>query len=167
LDETDAIHNEDLDIVSITDTVTWRVRPAQPTDGNAMAALAEQLGYPCTGTEVRKRLDDMKDPAQYGAFVAVRPQGELVGWIGAYVFRAIELAPFAEISGLVVERTLRSRGIGKALLNAAEDWARKVGLPAISVNSSLTRELAHRFYVSNGYELVKTQKIFRKSFSSR
>jgi GNAT superfamily N-acetyltransferase len=108
----------------------------------------------------------MMDPAQYGAFVAVRPQGEIVGWIGTYVFRTVELAPFAEISGLVVERTLRSRGIGKALLNAAEAWARKVGLPAILVNSNITRARAHHFYVSNGYELVKTQRIFRKSFSS-
>jgi len=129
-----------------------------------MAALAEQLGYPCTGAEVRKRLDDMKDPRQYGAFVAVRSQGEVVGWIGAYILRAIELDPSAEISGLVVDGTLRSRGIGKALLNAAEDWVKSLGLADISVNSNITRERAHRFYLSNGYELVKTQKIFRKSF---
>ena len=153
--------------MSITKTITCRVRPALPTDENAMAALAEQLGYPCTGAEVRKRLDDMKDPTQYGAFVAVRPHGEVVGWIGAYVFRAVELAPFAEISGLVVDGTLRSRGIGKALLTAAEDWARSIGLAVISVNSNITRERAHRFYVSNGYELVKRQNIFRKNFSSR
>lgn len=131
-----------------------------------MAALAEQLGYPCTESEVRKRLNEMKDPAQYGAFVAERPQGEIVGWIGVYVSRAVELAPFAEISGLVVEKTLRSQGIGKALLHAAEDWAKKVGLAVILVNSNVTRARAHQFYVNNGYELVKTQRIFRKSFSS-
>lgn len=164
VERTHSIPNEDLDIRSLTNTVTCRVRPAQPTDGNAMAALAEQLGYPCTGAEVRRRLDAMKDLTQYGAFVAVHPPGEIVGWIGTRVFRAVELAPFAEISGLVVEATLRSRGIGKALLKAAEDWARRVGLPVISVNSNLARERAHQFYIRNGYELVKTQRIFRKSF---
>jgi len=109
----------------------------------------------------------MNDPTQYGAFVAVRPHGEVVGWISVYVLRALELDPFAEISGLVVDGRLRSRGIGKALLKAAEDWASGIGLAVISVNSNITRERAHRFYVSNGYELVKTQNIFRKSISSR
>jgi len=165
LDDT-LIHDEALVIVSTIETVTCQVRPAQPSDAEAMASLAEQLGYPCTGTEVRKRLNEMKDPVQYGAFVAVRPQGEIAGWIGAYVFRAVELAPFVEISGLVVEKTLRSRGIGKALLNAAEDWARNAELPVILVTSNITRARAHQFYLSNGYELVKTQRIFRKSFSS-
>lgn len=151
----------------ITETISCRVRPALPTDENAIAALAEQLGYPCTGAEVRKRLDDMKDPAQYSAFVAVGPHGEVVGWIGAYVLRAVELAPFAEISGLVVDRTLRSRGIGKTLVKAAEDWASSIGLSVISVNSNITRERAHRFYVSNGYELAKTQNTFCKNISSK
>lgn len=148
-------------------TETIICRPAQPADGEAMAFLAEQLGYPCTGAEVRKRLDEMKDPMQYGAFVAERSQGEVVGWIAANVLRTVELAPFAEISGLVVDEKLRSRGIGKALLNAAEDWAKRVGLAVISVNSNKIRARAHRFYLSNGYELVKTQKIFCKTFSSR
>ena len=105
----------------------------------------------------------MKDASLYGVFVAVLPQDEVVGWMGAYLFRSVELDPLAEISGLVVDETLRSRGIGKALLNAAEDWARGLGCAAISVNSNTIRDRAHHFYVSNQYELVKTQKIFRKS----
>jgi GNAT superfamily N-acetyltransferase len=115
------------------------------------------------GKEVRKRLGDMKDATQYGVFVAVLPQGEVIGWVGVYVFRAVELDPYADISGLVVDETLRSRGIGKALLNAAEDWGRRAGCGAISVNSNISRGRAHRFYECNGYELVKTQNIFRKN----
>lgn len=141
----------------------FAVRPARFTDGNAMAALALQLGYQCTEQEVRKRLGDMKDASMYGVLVAVLPQDEVVGWIGAYVFRSVVLDPLAEISGLVVEETLRSGGIGKALLNAAEDWARSVGCAAISVNSNIIRDRAHHFYVSNNYELIKTQKQFRKT----
>ena len=148
---------------SVTASKAFAVRPARTTDGNAMAALALQLGYRCTRQEVRKRLGDMKDASLYGVFVAVLPQDEVVGWMGAYVFRSVELDPFAEISGLVVNEKLRSRGIGKALLNAVEDWARSVGCAAISVNSNIIRDRAHHFYVSNKYELVKTQKTFRKS----
>ena len=150
-------------MASVTAPKAFAVRPARASDGNTMAALARQLGYQCTEQEVRKRLGDMNDASRYGVFVAVLPQEEVVGWMGAYVFHSVELDPFAEISGLVVDETLRSRGIGKALLNAAEDWARSVGCAAISVNSNILRDRAHHFYARNKYELVKTQKIFRRS----
>lgn len=142
------------------------VRPAQLRDSNAIACLAIQLGYECTETEVRKRLEEMKDPTQYGVFVAALPEIEVAGWLGIHVFRAVELENIAAISGLVVDQTVRSRGIGGSLLHAAEEWARVAGCDAISVNSNVTRDRAHRFYMNRGYELVKTQRIFRKSLSS-
>lgn len=72
--------------MSVTEAITYRVRPALPADEDAMAARAEQLGYIRTGAEARKRLDDMRDPTRYGAFVAVRPHGEVVGWIARMFF---------------------------------------------------------------------------------
>ena len=150
-------------MVSVTTPPTCAVRAARPTDGNAMAALAVQLGYQCTEAEVRKRLGDMKDPAQYGIFVAELLDGQVAGWVAVYVFRAIELDTFAEISGLVVDETLRSRGVGKMLVGAAEEWARDLGCTAVSVHSNVIRDRAHRFYTSNGYELLKTQKMFCKN----
>jgi GNAT superfamily N-acetyltransferase len=139
------------------------VRPAQPCDCDAMADLAVQLGYECTGEEVQKRLSHMQDPNGYAVFVAELPEGRIAGWIGAYVLRSVETGSCVEISGLVVDQNVRSRGIGKMLLDSAEQWARSVGCDAISVRSNVKRDRAHRFYINNGYELVKTQKEFRKN----
>jgi GNAT superfamily N-acetyltransferase len=61
---------------------------------------------------------------------------------------------------------MRSRGIGKILLSAAEDWARSIGFDVISVHSNVTRDRAHRFYLEHGYAHVKTQKEFHKSLRS-
>lgn len=141
---------------------TCTVRPAQPHDCDEMAELAGQLGYECTGEEVRERLCHMQDADQYAVFVAELPGGQLAGWIGAYLFRCVETASCAEISGLVVKHDLRSRGIGKRLLDAAEEWARSIGCDAMSVRSNVKRERAHRFYTNNGYEQVKTQNLFHK-----
>jgi GNAT superfamily N-acetyltransferase len=138
------------------------VRPAQPCDCERIAFLAGQLGYPSTGEEVRKRLSQMLDANQYAVFVAELPAGQIAGWIGLYVFRAVELETTVEISGLIVDEGIRSCGIGKILLDAAEAWARSLGCSAISVRSNVTRDRAHRFYTANGYEHVKTQKEFRK-----
>lgn len=157
-----ALEYEDFHMVLASAPPTCAVRAAQPSDSNALASLATQLGYECKEVQVQQRLRGMMDPRQYGVFVAERAQGQVVGWVCVCVFRTVELDTFAEISGLVVDESLRSRGIGKTLLQAAEEWARRTGCVAIAVHSNVTRNRAHQFYLSNRYELVKTQKMFRK-----
>lgn len=138
------------------------VRLARRSDSDRIAELAGQLGYPSTGEEVRKRLSQMQDAKQHAVFVAEILTGQVAGWIGIGVFRAVELETFAEITGLIVDEDTRSCGIGKMLLDAADKWARRVGCPVISVRSNVTRDRAHQFYTNNGYEYVKTQKELRK-----
>ncbi len=73
----------------------------------------------------------------------------------------------AEISGLIVDEGVRCCGIGKMLIAAAEEWARRVGCRVISVRSNVKRNRAHQFYTNNGYEHVKTQKELRKKLTSK
>jgi GNAT superfamily N-acetyltransferase len=138
------------------------VRPPKLADLERMADLAGQLGYECTGMDVRARLDAMWDSNQYAVYVAELPQGQIGGWIGVYVFRTVETDCCAEISGLVVDQQIRSRGIGTLLLEAAEQWAHRHRCTTISVRSNVTRDRAHQFYRNHGYELTKTQKSFLK-----
>ncbi len=142
------------------------IRPPRPADLDRMAVLAGQLGYPCTAEQVRARLERMQDPAGYAVFVAELPGGQLAGWIGAYLFRTVETDGHAEISGLVVDEGLRSRGVGKALLEAAEAWARSRGCDLMSVRSNVIRGRAHAFYERHGYACTKTQKTFHKRIAT-
>jgi GNAT superfamily N-acetyltransferase len=91
------------------------------------------------------------------------PMVKFAGWIGAQLFRSVETDSFAEISGLVVAEGNLSRGFGKLLLDTIEQWVRRIDCEVIAVRSNAVRQRAHRFYRNNGYELVKTQKIFRKN----
>ena len=141
------------------------VRPPEQGDHDAMADLAEQLGYPCTGKQVRMRLREMEDLNQYAIYVAKFSGGQIAGWICVYLFRAVELDTCAEISGLIVNQQVRSHGIGKSLLDAAEQWARYRGCDAILVRSNVTRDHAHQFYARNGYQHIKTQKAFFKNIA--
>lgn len=151
-------------LTSVSSTqLTCSVRAPLPGDYDKMAGLAGQLGYESTGADVQTRLDEMCDPNLYAVYVAELPGGRIAGWVAVYMFRAVELDRFAEISGLIVDQQIRSLGIGKALLDVAEQWARSRGCSTISVRSNVTRERAHRFYAHNGYEHIKTQKEFRKS----
>jgi GNAT superfamily N-acetyltransferase len=141
------------------------IRPPAPADFHAMAELAGQLGYPCTAREVRVRLATLKDPRQYAVFVAEAPDGQVTGWIGVYIFRSVETAPCAQISGLIVDRALRSRGIGQLLLDAAAKWARRRGCGEIAVHTNVIRRRAHRFYERHGFQHVKTQKFLSKQLT--
>jgi GNAT superfamily N-acetyltransferase len=142
---------------------TCIVCPPEPGDYYGMAGLAGQLGYPCTGDQIRMRVAEMRDTIQYAIYVARLPGGQIAGWIGVYLFRAVEIDSCAEISGLIVDQQVRSRGIGKALLDAVEVWARSHGCAAILVHSNVKRDRAHGFYKKNGYERTKTQELLRKS----
>ncbi len=142
---------------------TCAVRTPEPGDYDKMADLAGQLGYRSTAAEVRLRLSEMTDSSQYAVYVAQLPEGQIGGWITVHMFRAVELDTCAEISGLIVDCEVRSRGIGKVLLDAAEAWARSRGCAVISVHSNVKRGRAHAFYKRNGYEWTKTQEEFRKS----
>jgi GNAT superfamily N-acetyltransferase len=143
------------------------IRTAQSQDCNRIADLAVQLGYECTEEEVHRRLRAMQSSRQYAVYVADLSGRHVVGWIAAFLFRAVELDTFAEISGLIVDEAHRCSGIGKLLLDATEKWAQYVGCSAISVHSNLTRDRAHRFYTNNGFELMKTQRMFHKPLVAR
>ena len=132
-----------------------------------MAELAGQLGYPCTPQQIEKHLAGMQDARQYAVYVAELANGQVAGWIGTYVHRSVELDSFAEINGLVVDDKVRSRGVGKLLLEAAERWARSCGCDTIGVRSKVERHDAHRFYEKNRYGWTKTQKSFHKALTAR
>jgi GNAT superfamily N-acetyltransferase len=136
---------------------TCAVRPAQPCDCDAMADLARQLGYECTGEEARKRLSDMHDANHYTVFVA-----ELVG--GKSQAGSVRMYSAASKSAdWSWTKIFALYGIGRMLIDAAKQWARRVPCHAISVRSNVKRDRAHRFYTNNGYKHVKTQKEFRKN----
>jgi len=61
-----------------------------------------------------------------------------------------------------VDEQVRSGGVGWLLLEAAEQWARRMRCGVMSLCSNVIRERAHSFYERHGYEHYKTQKAFRK-----
>jgi GNAT superfamily N-acetyltransferase len=64
--------------------------------------------------------------------------------------------------GLVVDESVRSRGIGARLLERGEAWAQERGCRTMLVGTRITRERAHRFYERQGYDLLKTSHFFEK-----
>jgi GNAT superfamily N-acetyltransferase len=142
-----------------------KIRRAEIEDIPAIVDLSIQLGYPTTPEATKDRFLEIQQKQDHYILIAETEHQSVSGWI--HVFRSIwlESPPFAELGGLIVDETSRSEGIGKGLLKAAESWAKKQGLTIIRVRSNVIRERAHKFYLREGYQIIKSQHVFEKQLS--
>ena len=136
------------------------IRAAEPGDAAALASLTAELGYDPGGVEDRVP-GIISDPGS-GLLVA-EVGGEVAGWVHVSESVPVQVAPFAEVSGLVVAEEVRGTGVGAALMQAAIEWARERGLVRMRVRSNAVREGAHRFYERLGFAVEKTSLTFYKA----
>jgi GNAT superfamily N-acetyltransferase len=149
----------------MADSVTVVVRQMRPEDAGAVANLTTQLGYASTEDEIRRRYDLIKDRWDARLFVAQRAGNVIAGWIHVQATYLLECDARAEIWGLVVSDSARGSGVGRRLVEAAEEWALMRGLGVIVLRSNCLRTDAQRFYEHLGYKVTKTQNAFRKTLT--
>jgi ribosomal protein S18 acetylase RimI-like enzyme len=147
----------------MTLTTAFVIRQMLPEDAAAVAGLTSQLGYPATESEIKRRFDRIKDRWDARLFVAKQPEHLIVGWIHVQATYLLEADPRAEIWGLVVAEGARGLGVGRALVEAAEEWAGRLNLDVVVVRSNQVRVRARGFYEHLGYTVTKTQHAFRKT----
>src|SRR5207245_9286137 len=63
---------------------------------------------------------------------------------------SIRYGPRCWLQDLVVTKSYRSKGAGKALLSAATDWAHDRSCTHLELASGAGRKDAHRFYLREG-----------------
>ncbi len=88
-------------------------------------------------------------------FVAARPGGGLGGFLEAGTRKYAEggeSSPVGYIEGWYVDEDLREQGIGKALVKAAEDWARSQGLTEMGSDTWLENDISIQAHLKMGYE---------------
>lgn len=145
-------------------TAEIKISPAEPQDAEGIANLCAQLGYPTSQDQLAQRLQRIAAWQQHAVFVARLINRRVVGWVHIFV-RPLLIADLgAALGGVVVDETLRGRGIGRRLMARAEQWARKRGCTIVWVRSRTTRHDAHAFYTSIGFETTKTSLTFEKHF---
>jgi len=128
------------------------IRDAELDDAAELAALMCELGYETKRTEMETRLKLILSNPGYKTFVATI-DGCICGMIGTLTYPSYEHNDASgRILALVTASTARRRGIGRALIATVEkDFAQR-GIRRVSLDTRLTREDAHTFYESLGYE---------------
>jgi GNAT superfamily N-acetyltransferase len=127
------------------------IRTAESRDRDALARLIGQLGYEAPPDQVAERLRMMEGEGR--VVLVAEVDGEVIGCLSTSVMRVLHRpAPVGRISMMVIEEALRGRGIGGALVRAAEHALADQGCYMVEVTSHVRRTAAHRFYERLGYE---------------
>ena len=136
------------------------IRPAETADAAALAELMTQLGYPTRTSEMEMRMETICADKNYATFVAVS-EGRVCGMIGTRISCSFEHnSPGGAILALVVSEKIRGRGVGHALIAAAENDFAQRNIRRVAVYTHFRRTEAHEFYeklgyTKNGFRLVK------------
>ena len=101
-------------------------------------------------------------------FLAERANGSVCGFIevGARsVADGCDSSPVGYIEGWYVDADMRLTGVGRALVAAAEDWARAAGYSEMGSDALLDNTVSHDAHKRLGYAEVDRQVTFRKSLT--
>jgi len=140
------------------------IRRLEPGDGADLhLVIRDALGYDIDEALIRERIEALGDGGASAAWVA-QEDGAAVGYIHAALYPSLYLGKMANIMALAVAPGYQGRGIGRALLERAEAWAKENGCTGMRLNSGDERTGAHAFYRSCGYTVRKEQKQFIKRF---
>jgi GNAT superfamily N-acetyltransferase len=121
-------------------------------DADELARLLTLLGHPTTAQEVRERWDVWTAERNEG-FVAEREEGGLAGAVTLHRRRLLHRPlPVGRVTALIVDEDVRGRGIGRRLMDAAEESLGGAGCGIIELTSNLRLTAAHAFYQRLGYE---------------
>lgn len=141
--------------------MTVRVRTADPGDAERLVALAREVGAEEEGWLItagewrsssaeRRYLKAIRRHPDAAVFVA-EENGGIIGRLSLSRDAHPASEHVADL-GLMVARDHRRRGIGLALMDAAEAWARRVGVRKLELHVFPHNAAAIALYEKLGYE---------------
>ena len=131
---------------------SFRVRPARRGDGEALANLLTELGYP--GAADQATVHWVISHPEIEVLVAGDPQDKAVGMVSfSHRPQLRARGRVATIEELVVTESWRRRGVGRELLKGVVERARSLSVKHLEVVTHLGRaDYLRGFYEACGFE---------------
>jgi GNAT superfamily N-acetyltransferase len=128
------------------------IRPATLEDAPQLVPLLSQLGYSYSEEEVSKRITLYRQ-SPFSLMVASYEE-QIIGCVAiSFIHGVVAEEKRCRIEALIVESAWRRHGLGRLLMNAAQEKAAAAGCTLIELTSGVHRKKtgSHQFYHSLGY----------------
>ena len=136
----------------MSDVTIRRATPADKPEWLRMRLLLWPFG---TAEGFSEDMDGLLADPLAPVIVVERAEGRLGGFLEAGTRKYAEggeSSPVGYIEGWYVDEDLRGQGLGKALVQAAEDWARSQGLTEMGSDTWLENETSIQAHLKMGYQ---------------
>ena len=145
----------------MTDVAQISLRPAQPADAGAIAALFTDESFPAGPTDIVARLERFGSPRSR---VIVAEHAEaILGFIAVHAIPRFEHDDWIlRILALVVDPGARERGVGRTLIAEAERIGIELGAAFVELTAGHHRPEARHLYESLGYDSTVTAYLRKK-----
>jgi aminoglycoside 6'-N-acetyltransferase I len=146
------------------------IRPYHDTDWADWLRMTLALFPEYSEEELTRGMREFRARSDGDISVAERDDGSLVGFVevGTRLYAdGCESSPVGYIEAWYVDPDVRRLGYGRAMLAAAEDWARGQGYTELGSDARLDNEISHAAHRRAGYTEVDRILQFRKILKNR
>ena len=128
------------------------IRACTAEDSAAVSTLLDELGYTVSIRQATEQVTELGKTGADPIFLALA-DGQILGLLALHLSRMLQYpSPIVRVTALVVDRRARRRGVGKLLMQHAEQVGSAAGCEFVELTSAMDRAEAHAFYRNIGYE---------------
>jgi len=143
-----------------------RVRGFVDGDRPEWLRMRQTLWDDCAVEEHEREMEEYLEEPANEVFLAERPGGGLCGFLEASIHPwavGCEQRPVGYIEGWYVDPDVRQQGIGRVLVESAEEWARSRGCRQMASDTTTDNRRSQDAHHALGYEETYRLVYFRKN----
>ena len=145
--------------------MTTTIRAVRPEDNAEWLRMRRSLWDECPEDQQVREMQEIVESDTEEVFVAERPDGGLCGFVEAAIRPwaiGCEARPVGYVEGWNVDEDARRHGAGRALVEAAEAWARSRDCRQMASDAELWNEVSQQAHGALGYVETARLVLFRK-----
>jgi aminoglycoside 6'-N-acetyltransferase I len=149
--------------------MNFSIRRAEVADHAEWLRMRRALWEDCHDDEQVREMDEILRNNVETVFLAERPEGGLCGFLEVALRSRADgcdtTTPVGYIEGWYVDEDARRQGVGRALVEAAEAWARSKGCRQMASDAELWNTVSHQAHGALGYQETGRVVTFKKDLS--
>lgn len=135
------------------------------TNANINMLVGFQLDYlqsSLSKDQLEDKILDVLNHDDEKIFIAVCDD-EVIGYIYVNIYDVLYQEPIANVVSFILNMNKKHNGVGKTLIEAAENWAKDKGIKKARIVSDVNRTHGHSLFKKLGYVINETDFEFKKA----